>query len=91
MLERAGVHVSKVETLSLARAKALAELGFSALSLVVAGFIGGQGETFVRCVGFARETLESRLPAMAFVRVVADRKSFENVGMGSSRPRAAQG
>lgn len=45
---KTGVHVSKVETLSLAKAKALSELGFSALSLLVAGFVGGQGGNFAR-------------------------------------------
>ncbi|CAN0396718.1 unnamed protein product, partial [Ectocarpus sp. 12 AP-2014] len=45
----AGVHVSKLDTLSLARAKALSELGLSALSLVVAGFLGGQADNFARC------------------------------------------
>ena len=44
----AGVHVSKVGTLSLALAKALAELGFSALSVLIAAFVGGQGDNFAR-------------------------------------------
>lgn len=43
-----GVHVSKVDTLSLARAKAFSELTFAGLSLVVAGFLGGQGANFAR-------------------------------------------
>eukprot|EP00904_Undaria_pinnatifida_P007480 jgi/Undpi1/3862/HiC_scaffold_16.g07230.m1 len=45
---RLGVHVSKVDTLSLARAKALAELGFSALSVLIAAAIGGQADNFGR-------------------------------------------
>ncbi|CAM9723524.1 unnamed protein product [Ectocarpus sp. 8 AP-2014] len=48
---RLGVHVSKLDTLSLARAKALSELGLSALSLVVAGFLGGQADNFARFLG----------------------------------------
>eukprot|EP00752_Nemacystus_decipiens_P009160 g8182.t1 len=48
---RLGVHVSKVDTLSLARAKAFSELSFAGLSLVVAGFLGGQGANFARFVG----------------------------------------
>lgn len=47
---RSGAHVSKVETLSLARAKSIAEVGFSFLSLVVAGLIGGQRENISRWV-----------------------------------------
>ncbi|CBN78017.1 conserved unknown protein [Ectocarpus siliculosus] len=48
---RLGVHVSKLDTLSLARAKALSELGLSALSLVVAGFLGGQADNFASFLG----------------------------------------
>ena len=40
--------MSKVETLSLARAKAIAEVGFSFLSVVVAGFVGGQWDNISR-------------------------------------------
>lgn len=40
--------MSKVDTLSLARAKALSELGFSGLSVVIAASIGGQGANFAR-------------------------------------------
>ena len=40
--------MSKVDTLSLARAKALAELGFSALSVLIAAAIGGQADNFGR-------------------------------------------
>ncbi|CAM9089866.1 unnamed protein product [Scytosiphon promiscuus] len=47
---RLGVHVSKVDTLSLARAKALSELGFSGLSVLIAGSIGGQGGNFARFI-----------------------------------------
>eukprot|EP00903_Cladosiphon_okamuranus_P011719 g11021.t1 len=47
---RLGVHVSKVDTLSLARAKAFSELSFAGLSLVVAGFLGGQGANFARFI-----------------------------------------
>lgn len=43
--------MSKLDTLSLARAKAISELGLSALSLVVAGFLGGQADNFARWVG----------------------------------------
>lgn len=48
LLKRTGVHVSKIDTLSLARAKAFAELGFSTLSVIAAAFLGGQWETFSR-------------------------------------------
>ncbi|CAM9994726.1 unnamed protein product [Ascophyllum nodosum] len=47
---RLGAYVSKVETLSLARAKAIAEVGFSFLSVVVAGFVGGQWDNISRYV-----------------------------------------
>lgn len=40
--------MSKVDTLSLAKAKAFSELSFAGLSLVVAGFLGGQGANFAR-------------------------------------------
>lgn len=43
-----GVHVASVETLTLARAKALAELGYASVVLSVAAVLGGQGENFAR-------------------------------------------
>lgn len=43
-----GVHVARVETLTLARAKALAELGYASVVLSAAAVLGGQGENFAR-------------------------------------------
>ncbi|CAM9288585.1 unnamed protein product [Discosporangium mesarthrocarpum] len=45
---RLAVHVSRVETLVLAKAKAWAELGYSLLAVVVAAVVGGQGDRFTR-------------------------------------------
>ncbi|CAM9478114.1 unnamed protein product [Choristocarpus tenellus] len=43
-----GVHVSRVETLALAKSKAWFELGYTFMAVVVAAFAGGQGERFLR-------------------------------------------
>lgn len=47
-IARAGVHVSRLETLELARAKSIAEVMYSTIALVLAAVIGGQGEIFSR-------------------------------------------
>lgn len=47
---RLGVHVSRLETLELARAKSIAEVMYSTIALVLAAVIGGQGEIFSRFV-----------------------------------------